>query len=323
MTQTTQMELLADGLGFPEGPIVLADGSCLVLEIKSQAISRVATDGTVERLVHLDGGPNGMQIGPDGRVYVCNNGGFKWLESGDDGDSVFGSGLMIPHGRADDYIGGRIQAVDLETGEVETLYTECDGHPLGAPNDIVFDQTGGFYFTDHASSFERHRDHGGLYYAQPDGSSITEVAFPLGHPNGVALSPDNQRVYVGDTLTGIVWYWDVEAPGVLARGPYGGGASLLCGLPGYQLFDSIAVDSEGNVCGATLLTGAITVIDPQGEVIAVHKVPEPDPLVTNIAFGGPDMRTAYITSGGQGRLYTMEWHCPGLPLAFDKVKLPK
>jgi len=307
------MELFAEGLGFPEGPIPLEDGSVLLVEIKAQSLSRVYPDGRLERLVHIDGGPNGAALGPDGRVYVCNNGGFKWVEN---------DGMDLPHGRADDYIGGSLQAVDLSDGSIETLYTECDGRPLGAPNDLVFDTAGGVYFTDHASSYERHRDHGGLYYAHTDGSSIAEVAFPLGHPNGVALSPDNKRLYVGDTLTGIAWYWDVAGPGKLAAGPYGGGANFLARLRGYELFDSIAVDSEGNFCGATLLTGAITVISPTGEILAQHKVPEPDPLVTNIAFGGPDMRTAYITSGGRGRIYTMEWHCPGLPLNFTKVKLP-
>jgi gluconolactonase len=307
------MELMAEGLGFPEGPIPLEDGSVLLVEIKSQSVSRVSPDGTVEQLVHLDGGPNGAALGPDGRVYVCNNGGFRWVDQ---------DGMDFPHGRADDYIGGHIQAVDLSTGHVETLFTECDGRPLKAPNDLVFDTSGGFYFTDHASSFERYREHGGLHYVSADLSTITEVAFPLGHPNGVALSPDGNRVYVGDTLTGIAWWWDVEGPGVLKQGPYGGGANVLVGLPGYQLFDSVAVDSAGNLCAATLLTGAITVISPEGEILDVHTVPEPDPLVTNIAFGGPDMRTAYITSGGRGRLYTMEWPVPGLGLNFTKANLP-
>jgi gluconolactonase len=312
-----QLDLVAEGLGFPEGPIVLPDGSVLLVEVKSRWLSRVHPDGCLEQLVQVDGAPNGAAVGPDGRIYLCNNGGFAWLEQ---------EGLDIPHGRAvgDDYIGGRIQAVDLETGEVETLYTECDGNSLKAPNDLVFDAAGGFYFTDHASTFARYREHGGLYYAKIDGSHIAELVFPLGHPNGVGLSPDGDRVYIGDTLTGQVWGWDIESPGVLAPGKPGtfgpGGGELIIGLPGHQLFDSLAIDTEGNICAATLLTGAITVISPKGDIVDVITVPEPDPLVTNIAFGGDDMRTAYITSGGRGRLYKMQWHCPGLVLEFNDVR---
>jgi gluconolactonase len=310
----TRLELMTDGLEFPEGPIALADGSVLLVEIKAQSLSRVHPDGRIERLVRVAGGPNGAAVGPDGRVYICNNGGFNWGDAG---------GITVPHGRADDYIGGRIQAVDIADGSVEDLYTACDGNALKAPNDLVFDAAGGIYFTDHASTFPRYREHGGLYYARPDGSAIAEIAYPLGHPNGVGLSPGGRRVYIGETLTGKLWGWDIESPGVLAaaEGSFGtAGGELVCALPGHQLFDSLAVDSEGNICGATLITGAITVISPSGEILDVIKMPEHDPLVTNICFGGDDMRTAYITSGGRGRLYTMQWHCPGLRLEFNDVR---
>jgi gluconolactonase len=95
-------------------------------------------------------------------------------------------------------------------------------------------------------------------------------------------------------------------------GPSGG--SLLAGLAGYQLFDSLAVDGDGNVCVATLVTGAITVIAPDGRVL--DQVATGDPLTTNVCFGGPDLRTAYITCSGTGRLVATEWPRPGLRLAY-------
>jgi gluconolactonase len=94
-----------------------------------------------------------------------------------------------------------------------------------------------------------------------------------------------------------------------------GGGSLLAGLPGYQLFDSLAVDGAGNVCVATLVNGGITVIAPNGDV--VEHVPTGDPLTTNICFGGPDLRTAFITLSGTGRLVATEWPRPGLRLAYQ------
>ena len=87
--------------------------------------------------------------------------------------------------------------------------------------------------------------------------------------------------------------------------------TLLYDFPGYQLLDSMAVDGEGNICVATLVTGCITVISPDGELVEAIKVPKWDIFVTNICFGGPDLRTAYITSSGHGLLYTMQWPRPG------------
>ena len=117
----------------------------------------------------------------------------------------------------DDYSGGRIERVDLDTGEVTVLYTECDGNPLMGPNDLVFDAEGGMWFTDHGKIRARERDHGGVYYAAPDGSSIREVIYPIESPNGIGLSPEGDRVYVAETHTGRVYWWPVDGPGVVGR----------------------------------------------------------------------------------------------------------
>src|SRR5262249_32885315 len=281
-----EMREIASGLQFPEGPIALADGSVLVVEIKRGPLSRVRPDGVVSVVAHTGGGPNGAALGPDGKVYICNNGGFEWHDVG---------GLTLPGNQPADYIGGRIQRVDLSTGKVEDLYTACDGHPLCGPNDIVFDRAGGFWFTDHGKMRERDRDRTGVYYATTDGSMIREAIFPVDAPNGIGVSPDDQRLYVADTLTGRVWFWDLSGPGQVAGGAgFGpGGGSLLAGLPGFQLLDSLAVDGAGNVCVATLVNGGITVISPDGA--SIEHVAMPDPLTTNICFGGPDLCTAYIT----------------------------
>lgn len=303
------MREIASGLKFPEGPIAMPDGSVVLVEIQRGTLSRVAPDGTITVVAELGGGPNGAAIGPDGAVYVCNNGGFEWHDI---------AGLSVPGNQASDYSGGRIERVDLQTGKHQVLYTECDGHPLKGPNDLVFDADGGFWFTDHGKFRERDRDRTGLYYARPDGSSIREVVFPLESPNGVGLSPDGQHLYVAETFTGRVWTWDVTGPGQLGGGaPFApGGGSLLAGLPGFQLFDSLAVDGDGNVCVATLVNGGITVISPDGS--RIEHVPTGDPLTTNVCFGGDDLRTAYITCSGTGRLVAIEWPRPGLRLNYQR-----
>jgi gluconolactonase len=300
------MLAITTGLQFPEGPIAMPDGSVVLVEIKRGTLSRVTPDGKITVVAETGGGPNGAAIGPDGACYVCNNGGFEWHDLG---------GLLIPGNQPADYIGGRIQRVDLSTGKVRDLYTACDGRPLRGPNDLVFDRHGGFWFTDHGKTRERDRDRTGLFYARADGSLVREVVFPLDAPNGVGLSPDGTKLYAAETYTGRVWMWDVVGPGELAMNPLGpGGGALLCGLPGYQLFDSLAVDGAGNVCVATLVNGGITVIAPSGEVL--EHVSTGDPLTTNICFGGADLRTAFITCSGTGQLVAMDWPRPGLRLAY-------
>ena len=216
----------------------------------------------------------------------------------------------------DSYVGGSIQAVDVATGKVETLYTEVDGVPLKGPNDLVFDRTGGFWFTDHGKTWERSQDRGGLYYARPDGSSVTEVVFPLEGPNGVGLSPDESTVYVAETHTGRVRKWKIAEPGVLdAKFGKKTRGDLVVGLPGEQLLDSLAVDGAGHVCVATIRNGGISDIDPADGSV-VH-VPTGDALTTNICFGGPDLTTAYITCSLGGTLKVATWPRPGLKLNFN------
>ena len=285
-----EMTLIGEGLQFPEGPIWLKDGRVLVVEIKTGTLATVSPDGTVERVATTGGGPNGAAVGPDGKVYVCNNGGFEWAEV---------DGMAIPGPQPENYIGGRIQRVDTDTGEVEDLYTECGGNPLRGPNDIVFDDQGGFYFTDLGKSRARDVDKGGIYYAKADGSSIVNVVYGTDHANGIGLSPDGRTIYAAETLTGRLWAWDIEEPGKVkpSTTPYAPGR-LHFDFPGWQLLDSLAVDSEGNVCVATLVVGAISVISPKGEMVDQIKVPKYDVFVTNICFGGPDLKTAYITASG-------------------------
>jgi gluconolactonase len=305
----SELREITSGLRFPEGPICEEDGSVLLVEIRRGTLTRVAPNGAKSVVAETGGGPNGAAIGPDGAVYICNNGGFEWHDVGD---------LTLPGLQPADYRGGSLQRVDLASGRVDTLYTECDGHPLKGPNDLVFDAQGGIWFTDHGKQRERDRDRTGVYYAQPDGSSIREVIFPLDAPNGIGLSPDGERLYVAETHTGRVFYWELESPGqVRANALSPNGGHLLAGLPGLQLLDSLAVDAEGNVCVATIVNGGVTIISPDGA--SIEHVPTGDPLTTNIAFGGPDLTTAFITCSGTGRLLATPWKTPGLPLEFPRA----
>ena len=284
----------------------MPDGSVILVEIAAGKLTRVVSDGSKELVADLGGGPNGAAIGPDGRCYVCNNGGFEWRQLGP---------YLLPGEQAADYETGSIQVVDLETGGYETLYAECDGHRLCGPNDIVFDATGGFWFTDHGKTRERDRDRGGLYYAKADGSEVREVVYPLEAPNGVGLSPQGDRVYVAETTAGQLLWWSVARPGEIVANPASPNGGHFCARPaGRKLFDSLAVDAEGKVCVATIATGGISVFAPDGSELPF--VVTDDPLTTNICFGGDDLQTAYITLSGTGCLVSTRWDRPGLVLAY-------
>jgi gluconolactonase len=101
---------------------------------------------------------------------------------------------------------------------------------------------------------------------------------------------------------------------------FSGGAELCYQSPHFAYLDSLAVDGPGNICVATLVTGGITQIGPDGTSIGYFPVPQHDPLVTNICFGVDDRHTAYITSSGLGYLYRMQWSNIGGVLAYETLK---
>ncbi len=302
-----EFRVITTGLEFPEGPVAMPDGSTVLVEIRKGCLTRVWPDGGKEVVATPGGGPNGAAIGPDGRCYVCNNGGFEWA------DTPLGA---RPVAQARDYSGGRIEAIDLATGDVEVLYTEADGHPLKGPNDIVFDRDGGLWFTDLGKVRERDWDRGRVLYARPDGSAITEVCHPMVTPNGIGLSPDESRLYVVETEAARLWEFEITGPGEVRRLPWPSphGGRFLAGSSRYRRFDSLAVEENGNICVATLIEGGITVIEPDGS--RTEHIPFPDIYCTNICFGGPDLHAARITLSASGQLVECRWPRPGLALNF-------
>ena len=299
---------VATDLFFPEGPVWMPDGTLYVTELGGACVTKIATDGTKSTLSANGGSPNGLAIGPDGALYVCNSGGWDFHEV---------MGMRIPAGDLPaSHSGGRIERIDLATGTVTVLYTECGGHPLVGPNDIVFDTNGGMWFTDHGRGAGRIHHNGGVYYATIDGSSIREVVFPVESPNGIGLSPDGSRLYVAETHTGRVKAWNITAPGVLNKDSLlpGIGGECLHGFAGMQLLDSLGVDADGNVVVATLVTGALSVIAPDGTLL--EQLVLGDPMVTNVCFGGPGLRTAYATCSATGRLVSFDYQRGGLALNF-------
>ncbi len=305
-----RVRVVADDLWFPEGPVWVGDGSLLVVEIRRKTLTRIWPDGRKALVANLGGGPNGAAMGPDGHCYIANNGGFRFTQRAD--------GRWVTAGTPEDYVTGRIERVNIETGKFETLYDRIGDQKIRGPNDLVFDAHGGIWFTDPGKTRHRNWDRGSICYARADGSSIREVVFPIHKPNGIGLSPDGNTLYVAETESARLWAWDLKGPGELAApataspsSPHG--SRLVWGSPDYRRFDSLAVEANGNICVGTLDKGGITVCRPAGGGADFVPVPG-DTHVTNICFGGPDLRKAYITLSYAGQLVEMDWPRPGLRL---------
>ena len=295
------VRVLAEGLAFPEGPVAMRDGSVIVCEVRAGRLSRVGSDGRISALATVGGGPNGAAVGPDGAIYVCNNGFSQ-------------DGASRP----------AIQWVDAETGKTDVLYTDCERQKLVRPNDLVFDSNGGFWFTDRGGD--------AIHYARADGNFISRADTRTTSPNGVGLSPGGDILYWAETVTRQVHRRRLRRPGEIVPSPgcdivalvvageldrWG----LLVGLPGASELDSLAIEASGVVCVATLVDAGITVVRPEDGSYELCTLPKRlhDQAVTNICFGGEDLHTAYITCSMTGRLISCKWPRPGLQLAFQAI----
>lgn len=295
------IEIIAEDLGFAEGPVVMPDGDIVTVDVRGGRLVRITTDGSTSVLAEPGGGPNGAAIGPDGALYVVNNGGFPWSERAGFLVPVDDEGSTRPQG----FEGGWVDRIDPVTGAVTRLFDGLDGERFLGPNDIVFDADGGFWFTDFGKTDARSTDRGSLFHAHPDGTGLRRVVAGLLGPNGVGLSPDGATVYVAETNTGRLLAWDITGPGEVA-----GPQRIVVATPNH--FDSLAVEADGSVVIAAISHG-LCIVRPDG---STEYVEVPDFMTTNVCFGGPELRTAYITMSASGRLATMQWPRPGLALAY-------
>jgi gluconolactonase len=285
--------VLTDGLQFPEGPVWGLDGTLYVTEITGGRITAIASNGSKRTFAETGGAPNGAALGPDGYLYVTNNGGKN---------------------------PGYIQRIDPH-GKVEKLYEQCDGQPFQGPNDLVMDTHGGFYFTDPGPLSREGTKFGHLYYARRDGSSVKRMQYLFLLPNGIALTPDDATLIVLESLTSRVWAIPIESPGVLGQVDAGARSgsprswpvsALLATVPQPAAPDGMCVDAAGNLLICAHNGGMVSVHAPDGTLLS--QIAVEDRRLTNCCFGGDDFQTLYITESGLGRVVSVRWDRPGLRL---------
>jgi gluconolactonase len=286
--------IVAEGLHFPEGPVVMKDGSVLFVQIEAKQVSRLTPDGKVEMVAQLEGGPNSLCVGPDGAVYIANNGGrFTFAQR-----NGFNSPGAPPPGFTG---GGLIQRLDLKTRKVTPVYDTIDGHPLTAPDDLIFDSKGGLWITELGVK----PGTGAIYYAPKIGAPLSVARAGMSGPNGIGVSPDGKLLHVsmGTNLLGL----DIDGPGKLSTRTYPDGVQAP--LHEFSAADSLKLQADGKVCVCSLIRpGGITIADRSGRT---EFLGFPDRFVCNLAFGGKYMRDCWIMLSGLGKIAKVRWPSPG------------
>ena len=199
--------VITTGLKFPEGPAFDKNGLLHIVELAGHRVTQIAADGRATVLAETEGSPNGLAFGPDGHMYVCN-GGNRWAPEACT-DNVAGPGDRP----------GLIQRLTPD-GQFSTLIHEIDGEPINSPNDLAFDDHGGFYFTDPVWPSEGFNIAPGnaVCYSDIRGNArriIRDFGLDddIGYPNGLGVSDDGKTLIVCDSKSGWLLAYDILNPG--------------------------------------------------------------------------------------------------------------
>ena len=275
--------VLADGLQFPEGPVRLGAGRVAFVQIRGQCVS-LYDKGEVRRLAATGGGPNGATLGPDGALYVANNGGV----------SLGHEGVWL----APEPLDGRLQRVTLD-GDVSDVASDLPGKPPNRPNDLCFGPDGLLYYTDPHNWEDLANLGTGRVGRTTLSGRIDLLAEVPAFPNGIGFGADD-RLYVAQSVAQKILVMDARPGATPAEH-----ATLPVGYP-----DGFCFDTEGRLYCAASLGDAVVVFEPDGrvrEVIEMGTGTEP----TNCCLGDGVL---YVTLSGTGQLVALDAPVEPLPL---------
>jgi len=288
----------ATSVAFLEGPAADAAGNVFFTDIWNNRIMRFYSWAGATSVWSSDSGrANGLLFDAQGRLLICEG-------------SEFG-----PGGRR------RITRADPSGGAIEVLTDRFDGVQYNSPNDIAARANGQIFFTDpcYGDRSTMQMSHESVYRIDPDGTVRRMITQPvIQRPNGIALSPDEKTLYVVDSCpvpggNRKIWAFDLSADGVPS------GQRLVFDFAPGRGGDGMAVDQRGNLYIAagiyrergphetTDVPPGIYIVTPQGKLIG--RIPIPEDVLTNVTFGGDDLKTLYITAGRT--LYSIRVTVPG------------
>jgi gluconolactonase len=278
--------LLASGLGFPEGPVVMGDGRIVLCDGNTGDLLAYR-DGDVSGYARTGGSPWGAVLGTDGAIYVTQGGNVPGS-----GDTSAVSGIQ--RARPD--------------GSVELLFSEVDGHTLYGPNDLAFGPDGRLYFTESGSEQDFRfdvRSPGRLFAVGADGAGEMLLQLPGVYPNGIAFDSGRRL------------YWTESAMHRVCRLSNLGEPETFCQLSDGHVPDGMAFAADGRLFVATTISGGVTVVSPEGSVLSEITLGE---HATNCIFDGsvlyvtatqvPDIEASQRT----GSFWRVQTDTTGLPL---------
>jgi gluconolactonase len=284
---------VAIGLSFTEGPTVDRDGTVYFTELVQQKIMKLSPDGVLSTFREQSNGANGLVIDAQRRLIAA------------EGAANNRTGVAVKNKP-------QVTRTDLATGRVEVLADNYQGAPLVGPNDVTFDSKGRVYFTDLTG--------GAVYRIDAPGQVTRLLAAPeIQRPNGLQISPDEKTFYLIEANGAEGGARLIRAYDLLPDGTVRNMRVHYNFYPGRSA-DGMSIDSQGNLWAAaglhntrgtseTLATKCgVHVISPQGKL--VNFIPIPEDTITNTAFGGPDMKTLYVTAGKT--LYKIRTEIAGL-----------
>lgn len=275
---------IAVTIAFTEGPAVDKAGNVYFTDIASQRILKLDTRGKLTTFRENSNAANGLLVDAQDRLIACEAGAWP-----------------------------RVTRTDLATGRTEIIAENFNGQPFSGPNDVTIDSRERLYFTDLTG--------GAVYRIDAPGKVERILALPdIQRPNGVQVSPDDKTLYIVEANPVENGRRDIRAFDLSPSGDVSNARVLYNFYPGRSA-DGISIDTQGNLYASaglhrrrgsheTLDTRCgVYVISPQGKLLRFHPIPED--TITNNAFGGPGMKTLYVTAGKT--LYTIPTAVAGLP----------
>lgn len=264
-----------------EGPSFDRSGHLWVTDIPNGRIARIAPSGDVTIVAEYDGEPNGLKIHRDGRVFIADH----------------KHGLMM---------------FDAETGQVEAVYDRPYRERFKGLNDLIFARNGDLYFTDQGESDLR--DQSGRLYRLTARGELDCLLDSVPSPNGLVLTPDEKVLLLAVTRMNAVWRVPIAPVGVHGVGRLGlGRVGVHVYLSGGLGPDGMAIDVEGRIAVAHPGSGNVWVFDRRGEPVWRVRCCEGE-FATNVAYGGADMKSLYVTEVNSGTVQVVELDVPGHPM---------